>query len=83
MSMGMTFSQARKVARDEGEADRGPRRGGGARAAHRAPGPRHLAVPDAARERILAQKDRGAPGALASRRAIVAASVAEVIDEPT
>jgi hypothetical protein len=42
---------------------------------------RGLAVPEAARERILAQKD---PERLERwfERAIVAASVAEVIDEP-
>ena len=43
---------------------------------------RSIAVPDAARERILAEKDP----ALLSRwheRAILAASVAEVIDDPS
>ena len=43
---------------------------------------RGIAVPDAARERILAEKD---PARLERwlERAIVAASVAEVIDEPS
>ena len=76
VSMGMTFSQARKVARDEGKVE------GEARALLAVLRARGISVPDAARERILAQKD---PERLERwvERAAVAASVAEALDEPS
>jgi hypothetical protein len=83
-----TFTEARKMGRDEGR-DEGRAEGrdeGRAEEAARAVltvlRARGLGVPDAARERILAQKD---PARLERwlERAVLAASVAEVIDDPS
>ena len=92
MSMQGTWKEARKLGRDEGR-DEGRTEGrhegrdeGRAEEAARAVltvlRVRGLTVPDEARERILAQKD---PERLERwhERAIVAASVAEVIDDPS
>jgi hypothetical protein len=74
MSMQGTWKEARKLGRDEGRAEEA------ARAVLTALRVRGLAVPDAARERILAEKD---PARLERwlEKAIVAASIAEVVDE--
>jgi hypothetical protein len=96
MSMQGTWKEARKLGRDEGRTegrDEGRTQGRdegriqgraeeAARAVLTALRVRGLAVPDAARERILAQKD---PERLERwlEKAIVAASVADVIDEPS
>jgi hypothetical protein len=71
-----TFTEARKMGRAEGRAE------GEARALLAVLRARGITVPDAARERILAQKD---PERLERwvERAAVAASVADVIDEPS
>jgi hypothetical protein len=79
-----TWEKARTEGRTEGRAE-GRTEGraeGVARAVLTALRVRGIAVPDAARERILAQKD---PDRLERwhERAIVAASVDEVIDEPS
>jgi hypothetical protein len=87
-----TWAKARELGRDEGRAagrDEGRAAGrdeGRAEEAARAVlavlRVRGLTVPDAARERILAEKD---PGRLQRwhERAILAASVAEMMDEPS
>ena len=69
-------AEGRMEGRDEGRAEEA------ARAVLTVLRVRGIAVPDAARERILAQKD---PARLECwhERAIVAASIAEVIDEPS
>jgi hypothetical protein len=84
MSMQGTWKEARKLGRDEGRTEgrdegRTETRAGDVLTVLRVRG---IAVPDAARERILAQKD---PVQLERwlERAILAASVAEVIDEPS
>jgi hypothetical protein len=71
-----TFTEARRIGRDEGRAE------GEARALLAVLRARGISVPDAARERILAQKD---PEHLERwvERAAVAASVADVINEPS
>ena len=84
MSMQGTWKEARKLGRDEGRnegRDEG-RAEEAARAVLTVLRVRGLAVPDATRERILAEKD---PARLERwhERAILAASVAEVIDEPS
>ena len=75
VSMQGTWKEARKLGRDEGEAK------GAARALLAALRVRGIPVPDAARERILAERD---PERLERwvERAVVAASVAEVLEEP-
>ena len=84
MGMQGTWKEARKLGRDEGRTkgrDEG-RTEEAARAVLTVLRVRGIAVPDAARQRILTEKDP----ALLSRwheRAILAASVAEVIDEPS
>lgn len=92
MSMQGTWKEARKLGRDEGRTegrDEGRTEGRtegraeeAARAVLTALRVRGLAVPDATRERILAEKD---PARLERwlERAILAASAAEVIDEPS
>jgi len=92
MGMQGTWKEARKLGRDEGRAEgrdeaRTEGRNEGrteeaARAVLTVLRVRGIAVPDAARERILAEKD---PARLERwhERAILAASVAEVIDEPS
>ncbi len=92
MSMQGTWKEARKQGRDEGRAvgrDEGRAVGrdeGRAEEAARAVltvlRVRGIAVPDAANERILAEKD---PARLERwhERAILAASVADVLDEPS
>jgi hypothetical protein len=74
VSMQGTWKEAREIGRDEGRAEEA------ARAVLTALRVRGIAVPDAAHERILAQKD---PSLLERwlERAIVAASLAEVLDE--
>jgi hypothetical protein len=84
VTMHYTFEQARDEARTEGHAQ-GRSEGRAqeaARAVLTALRVRGLAVPDEVRERILAQKD---PEQLERwhERAIVAASLAEVLDEPS
>jgi len=84
VSMQSTWEKARELGRDEGRAegrDEG-RAEEAARAVLTALRVRGIAVPDAARERILAEKD---PARLERwhERAILAASVAEVMDEPS
>ena len=84
MSMQGTWKEARKLGLAEGEA-KGRTQGRAeeaARAVLTALRVRGLAVPDAARERILAQRD---PERLERwlEKAIVAASLAEVLDEPS
>jgi hypothetical protein len=71
-----TFTEARKMGRDEGRAE------GEACALLAVLRARGISVPDSARERILGQKD---PERLERwvERAAVAASVAEVLDEPS
>jgi hypothetical protein len=71
-----TFTEARKMERAEGRAEEA------ARNLLTVLEARGLAVPDAARERILAQKD---PERLERwlAKAVVAASVADVLDEPS
>jgi len=80
MSMQGTWKEARKLGRDEGRDEgRAEARAGDVLTVLRVRG---IAVPDALRARILAEKDP----ALLSRwheRAILAASVAEVIDDPS
>jgi hypothetical protein len=71
-----TFTEARKMGRDEGRAEEA------ARAVLAVLRVRGIAVPDEAPERILAEKDR----TQLERwhvRAVLAASVAEVIDAPS
>ncbi len=71
-----TWTEARALGRDEGRAEEA------ARAVLTALRVRRLTVPDAMRERILAEKDRS----LLERwyeRAILAASIAEVMDDPS
>ena len=92
MGMQGTWKEARKLGRDEGRAEgrdeartegrnegRAEARAGDVLTVLRVRG---IAVPDVARERILAEKD---PARLERwhERAILAASVAEVIDEPS
>ena len=84
MSMQGTWKEARKLGRTEGRTegrDEG-RTEEAARAVLTVLRVRGIAVPDAARERILAQKD---PVQLERwlERAILAVSIAEVIDEPS
>jgi hypothetical protein len=76
VSMHSTWANAREIGRDEGRAEEA------ARAVLTALRVRGIAVPDAARERILAQKD---PSLLERwhEKAIVAASLAEVLAEPS
>lgn len=76
VTMGTTWAQARQIGRDEGRAEEA------ARAVLTAFRVRGIAVPDGARERILAQTD---PSLLERwyEKAIVAVSVDEVIDEPS
>jgi hypothetical protein len=71
-----TFTEARKMGRDEGRTET---RAGDVLTVLRVRG---IAVPDAARERILAQKD---PSLLEHwlEKAAVAASLGEVIDDPS
>jgi hypothetical protein len=71
-----TFTEARKMGRDEGRAEEA------ARNLLTVLRVRGIAVPDVARERILAQKD---PLLLERwhEKAIVAGSVGEVIDDPS
>jgi hypothetical protein len=71
-----TFTEARKMGRDEGRTE------GEARALLTVLRGRGIAVPEAARERILAEKD---PERLERwlERAGLAASVAELLDEPS
>lgn len=75
MAMQSTWEKARKIGRDEGELARGAR---DVLAVLRARG---IAVPEAVRERIEAEKD---PARLERwlERAIVVASAADVLDEP-
>ncbi len=76
VAMQSTWKEARALGRDEGRAEE---------AAHnlltvlRARG---IAVPDAARERILAEKDRARLERWIER-AVVAASLEDVLDEPS
>jgi hypothetical protein len=74
------WKTARKLGRDEGRTE--GRDEGEARALLAALRVRGIPVPDAARERILAERD---PERLERwvERAIVATSLAEVIDEPS
>ena len=74
--MQSTWEKAREKGRTEGET------AANARAVLAVLRVRGIAVPDTARERILAEKD---PERLERwhERAIVAASVAEVLDEPS
>ena len=74
-----TFTEARKMGRDEGRTE--GRAEGEARALLAVLRARGISVPDAAREHILGQKD---PERLERwvERAAVAASVDEVIDKP-
>jgi hypothetical protein len=76
MTMYKTWADARREGRDEGRAEEA------ARAVLTALRVRGITVPDAARERILAEKD---PARLERwhERAILAASIAEVLDEPS
>jgi hypothetical protein len=76
MSMQGTWKEARKQGRDEGRAEEG------ARAVLAVLRVRGIAVPDAANERILAEKD---PARLERwlERAVLAVSVADVLDEPS
>ncbi len=79
-----SWEEARKLGRDEGR-NEGRNEGelaASARAVLTALRVRGIAVSDADRERILAEKD---PARLARwhERAILAASVAEVLDEPS
>ena len=78
MSMQGTWKEARKLGRDEGRTE--GRTEGEARALLTVLRGRGIAVPDVARDRILAEKD---PVRLERwlERAAVAASIAEVIDE--
>jgi hypothetical protein len=80
MAMHKTWEEGRAEARAEGRAE--------ARAEERADSVltvlrvRGIAVPDAARERILAQKDQEQLKRW-HERAIVATSIGEVIDDPS
>ena len=74
VSMGMTFSQARKEARNEGRVEEAVRN------LLTVLGVRGLAVPDTARERILAQRDAERLERWLAK-AVVAASVGDVLDE--
>ena len=76
VSMGMTFSQARKEARNEGRVEEAVRN------LLTVLGVRGIAVPDTARERILAEKDAERLERWLAK-AVVAASVGEAIDEPS
>ena len=80
VSMQGTWKDARKLGRDEGRAE--GRAEGEARALLTVLRGRGIAVPDIARERILAEKD---PARLERwiERAIVAGSFAEVLDDPS
>jgi hypothetical protein len=75
-----TFTEARKMGRDEGRTE--GRTEEAARAVLTALRVRGIAVPDAARERILAEKD---PARLERwhERAVLVASVTEVMDDPS
>ena len=76
VSMQGTWKDARRIGRDEGRAEEA------ARNLLTVLGVRGIAVPDSARERILAEKD---PGRLERwlERAILVASADEVIDDPS
>jgi hypothetical protein len=74
VSMGMTVSQARQEARDAGRVEEA------VRSLLTLLGVRGLTVPDTARERILAQKDVERLERWHAK-AVVAASVGEVLDE--
>lgn len=76
MTMHKTWADARREGRDEGRAE------GEARALLAALRVRGIAVPDAARERILAEKDLERLERWVER-AVVAASLADVFDEPS
>ena len=80
VKMHSNWAQAREMGRDEGL--RAGRAEEAARAVLTALRVRGLAVPDAVRERILAQKDLERLERW-YERAIVAGSLAEVIDEPS
>jgi hypothetical protein len=75
VSMQGTWTDARRIGRDEGRAEEA------ARNLLTVLGVRGIAVPDIARERILAQKDAERLERWLAK-AVVAASVGEVIDEP-
>ncbi len=76
MIVNSTWAQARQLGRDEGRAE------GAARALLTVLRVRGIAVPDAARERILAQKDTERLEHWLEKAAVVA-SVDEVLSEPS
>ena len=84
VTMYSTWEQAREMVRDEGRTE-GRDEGRTAEAVHAVLAVlrvRGITVPDTMRERILSEKD---PGRLERwhERAVLAASIAEVIDEPS
>ena len=88
VTMHSTWEQAREMGRDEGRTEgrnEGRKEGRTEEAVHAVLAVlrvRGITVPDTMRERILSEKD---PGRLERwhERAVLAASIAEVIDEPS